>query len=183
MTTRTRNLGLLAAAVYVGDVVLANILSSHYGLVGVGFGFAASAGTYAAGAALGLRDLVQDALGRYGVLAVIALGSLLSFLLADASIATASLAAFAASELADLAVYTPLRRRGWAKAVIASNIVGAVVDTYVFLSLAPFGPVTLHAMTGQLIGKILWATLVPVILIAAVRAAADRRSDRTLAAA
>lgn len=165
----SRKLGFAAAAAYVGVVVLANILSSRYGMVGVGFGLMASAGTYAAGLALGLRDVVQDGLGKWGVLGVIVVGSALSFVLASPLIATASLCAFLAAELCDFAVYTPLRERGWAKAVVASNIVGAVVDTYIFLSLAPFGPVTLHAMSGQLVGKILWVTLVPVLLITAVR--------------
>jgi uncharacterized PurR-regulated membrane protein YhhQ (DUF165 family) len=165
--------GALAAAAYIAVVVLANVLSTEYGMVSVGFGLVASAGTYAAGAALGLRDLVQDGLGRWGVLLVILIGSGLSYVLASEIIATASLAAFAASELCDLAVYTPLRERGWSRAVIASNVVGAVVDTYVFLSLAPFGPVTWHAMQGQLVGKILWATLLPVALIASVRKARE----------
>lgn len=164
-----RTLGLAAAAAYVAVVVLANILSTRYGMVSVGFGLVASAGTYAAGLALGLRDAVQDGLGKWGVLGVIAVGSALSFVLASPIIATASLCAFLAAELCDFAVYTPLRERGWAKAVVLSNIVGAVVDTWIFLTLAPFGPVTFHAMQGQLVGKILWVTLVPVLLISAVR--------------
>lgn len=172
MTVKTR-LGLAAAAAYVAVVVLANILSSRYGMVSVGFGLVASAGTYAAGAALGLRDAVQTGLGRWGMLAVIAIGSALSYLLADPIIATASLAAFSASELADAAVWTPLRRR-WALGVLASNTVGAVVDTWIFLSLAPFGPVTWQAMQGQLVGKLLWATLVPVALLLAAREARRR---------
>lgn len=175
MTTRTK-LGIAAAVAFIATVVLANILSSRYGMVGVGFGLMASAGTYAAGAALGLRDAVQEGFGRWGMLAVILIGSALSFVLADPLIATASLVAFSASELADAAIYTPLRDRGWVKAVLASNIVGAVVDTYIFLSIAPFGPVTFDSMKGQLVGKILWATLVPLLLILAVRKLAERRS-------
>lgn len=169
-----RALGLAAAAAYVAVVVLANILSTRYGMVSVGFGLVASAGTYAAGLALGLRDAVQDGLGKWGVLGVIAVGSALSFVLASPIIATASLCAFLAAELCDFAVYTPLRKRGWAKAVVASNAVGAVVDTWVFLTLAPFGPVTFHAMEGQLVGKILWATLVPVAILSLGRRAQQR---------
>lgn len=165
-------LALRAALVagFVGTVVLANVLSSNYGLVPVGFGLVASAGTYAAGAALGLRDAVQEAVGWRGVLAVIAVASALSYLLADPAIALASLAAFAVSEVADLAVYTPLRKRGLLRAVTASNAVGAVVDTVVFLSLAGFG-LTTQAVTGQLVGKIVYATLIPVALIALARRA------------
>lgn len=165
----TARKAVAAASAYIGTVVLANVLSSRYGLVPVGFGLMASAGTYAAGAALGLRDIVQDQWGKRGTLAVIAIGSALSFLLADPLIALASLAAFTVAELLDMAVYTPLRKRGWVRAVVASNVVGAVADTYVFLSLAPFGPVTWQAMQGQLVGKLLWATLLPVAVVLIVR--------------
>lgn len=167
-------LGIAAATAYVTVVVLANILSSKYGMVGVGFGLMASAGTYAAGAALGLKDAVREGLGPWGMIAVIGVGSALSYLLADPFIATASLAAFASSEVLDSLVYEPIRNRSKLGAVVASNTAGAVLDTYVFLSLAPFGPVTFTAMEGQLVGKILWATLVPVALIYAAKKTRER---------
>ena len=44
--------------------------------------------------------------------------------------------AFLVSELADLAVYEPIRKRGWLPAVVASNIVGICVDSALFLWLA-----------------------------------------------
>jgi queuosine precursor transporter len=175
MSIKTK-LGLAAALAYVGVVVLANILSTRYGMVSVGFGLVASAGTYAAGAALGLRDAVREGLGRWGMVAVILIGSALSFWLASAVIATASLVAFTVSETLDALVYEPLRERNKLGAVVASNTVGAVADTYVFLSLAPFGPVTWTAMQGQLVGKILWATLVPVALIYAGKRAYEARA-------
>lgn len=165
----TRRLGLAAAAAYVAVVVLANVLSTRYGLVPVGFGLLASAGTYAAGAALGLKDAVREGLGRWGMVAVIVVGSALSFVLAAPAIATASLAAFAVSEVLDSLVYEPLRSRSKLGAVVASNTVGAAADTWVFLSLAPFGPITGQAFTGQMVGKVLWATLVPVALLALAR--------------
>jgi hypothetical protein len=62
------------------------------------------------------------------------------------------------SELADLVVYQPLRRRGFLRAVLASNAVGAPLDTIVFLALAGF-PVW-SALPGQLWVKA-WATLIP----------------------
>lgn len=164
MLSKTK-LGLAAAAAYVAVVVLANILSSEFGMVSVGFGLVASAGTYAAGAALGLRDAVREGLGRWGMVGVILVGSALSFALADPIIAKASLVAFTVSETLDALVYEPLRRTSKLGGVVASNTAGAVADTYVFLSLAPFGPVTWTAMQGQLVGKVLWATLVPVALI------------------
>ncbi|GAB5430453.1 MAG: hypothetical protein Devi2KO_39120 [Devosia indica] len=62
----------------------------------------------------------------------------------------ASTAAFLVSELADMAVFTPLRRRGLLLAVFTSSIVGLFVDTLIFLQLA-FGSTDL--MWGQVVGK------------------------------
>ena len=72
------------------------------------------------------------------------------------------------AELADMAVYTPLRDRGWARAVLASNVVGGILDTLIFLWLAGF-PIVAATVTGQLVGKIVWATLLPVTAVTAVR--------------
>lgn len=172
---RTRHaLGIAAAAALIGVVVLANWLSSRYGTVPVWWGFTASAGTYAAGAALGLRDAVQETFGRVGSLAVIAVAALLSYLAADAHVATASACAFAVAELVDLAVYSAVRPLSWALAVLVSNVVAAPVDSYVFLHVADF-PADAHAIAGQMIGKLLWATLVPLALILTVRALIARR--------
>ena len=155
-----------ALAGYVAAIVLANWLTSRFGLVPVLPGLLVTAGTYAAGAAFGLRDLVQQAGGRRLVLAAIAVGAALSWVLSTPALAVASAAAFSAAEVADMAVYTPLRERGWRRAVLASNTVGAVVDTFLFLSLAGF-PLTVASVGGQLVGKVLWATIVPLLLISA----------------
>lgn len=164
MSGRRLAAGTASAVSFVAVVVAANYLTTRYGFVSVGFGLTATAGTFAAGFALALRDATQDTLGRRGVLAVIAAGAVLSFLIADPFVALASAAAFLISELADFAVYTPMRRRSrlgdrrWVSAVVASNIVGAVVDTAVFLGVA-FGLASvLPGIPGQLVGKS-WATL------------------------
>ncbi|MDD9908173.1 MAG: hypothetical protein OXR62_00640, partial [Ahrensia sp.] len=49
-----------------------------------------------------------------------------------------------------LGVFTPLQRRGLVFAVLASGVVGLVVDSVVFLWLA-FG--SLEFVTGQIVGK------------------------------
>jgi len=165
----SRRSGVAAAVGFVAAIVLANYITTHYGFVAVGLGYTATAGTYAAGLALGLRDAIQDTLGRRAVLAVILIGAAVSYAVADANIATASAAAVLVSELADLAVYTPIRKRAWAAAVLLSNTVGAFVDTIVFLTLAGF--FTWSAVPGQMVGKVVWATLVPLGLIYAGRSA------------
>lgn len=150
----------ILALAYVGTVVLANVLTSNLGLIAAGFALLVPAGTYAAGLALGLRDGLQEAGGIRWTLAGIAAGTVLSFWFGDGRIALASGLAFLVSELADLGVYTPLRDRGRrVLAVIVSNLVGAVVDTMLFLPLSGL-PWTSTSMTGQLLVKFGYCTAV-----------------------
>ena len=60
----------------------------------------------------------------------------------------ASAAAFLFSELADTAVYTPLARRRLISAVLASSLVGTIIDSTLFLWLA-FGSVALLPQVVQ----------------------------------
>lgn len=159
--------GIAALTAYITAIVAANWLTTRYGLVPVGFGLITTAGTYAAGAALLLRDAVQDALGWRWVIAGIGAGAALTWFTSPA-LAVASTVAFLLAELLDTAVYTPLRNHGWARAALASGIVGAIADTYAFLALAGF-PITAQTVGGQLVGKALWATAVPVLLVVAIR--------------
>lgn len=158
MTRISPALRVGAALAFVGTVVLANWLVVRFGLVPAGFGLLVPAGTYAAGLSLSLRDLLHEAGGLRWVIGAIATGAALSFLLGDGRIALASGVAFLLAELFDLAVYAPLRRRAWRTAVIASNAVGAIVDTFTFLVLAGF-PITFSLVAGQLLVKAVWVTL------------------------
>lgn len=169
-------LALTAATAYAATITAANLLTARYGLVEVAPGLLTTAGTYAAGAALLLRDVVQDTAGRRAVLAGIATGAVLTAYTSP-TLAAASAAAFLAAELADMAVYTPLRRRGWTRAVLASNTIGAIVDTLLFLALAGF-PLTVAAVSGQLVGKVVWATLLPVLVVLTVRQVRRGRVSR-----
>jgi len=177
LSRRTRvAVGLVAALVVLGALLLANWTTSEFGFIPVGFGLESTAGTLFAGVMLAGRDAVQDALGRWAVVVLIAFGTALSFAIAAPSIALASAAAFAFGELLDFAVYTPIRSRArfgdrrWALAVIASNVVGAVADTVIFLTVA-FGAATvLPALGGQLVGKG-WATIAYLLIGVALAAA------------
>lgn len=157
----------IAAVSFIAGAVAANWLTSRYGLIPVGFGLVTTAGTYAAGLVLLVRDWLQDTGGRWWVVACIAVGAALSTVLAGPALGVASGAAFAVSELADAAVYTPLRRRGWVLAAVASGVVGSLVDTVLFLWLAGF-PVWSSA-PGQMVAK-LTATVVPVLVVVVSRA-------------
>jgi uncharacterized PurR-regulated membrane protein YhhQ (DUF165 family) len=129
----------------------------------------APAGVYFAGLAFSLRDALQETLGRRWVIAAILIGALVSAGL-SAQLALASGLAFLVSELADFMVYTPLRQRTWLGAVVASNTVGTIVDSALFLWLA-FG--SLEFLAGQIVGK-LWMTALAVGLILAWRRLAAR---------
>lgn len=147
----------LLGVAYLGAAVGANWATSAYGLVPAGFGLTVTAGTYCAGLALAVRDTVQDAIGARLAVALIALACLVSAVLAEPGIAVASAVAFALAELLDMAVYTPLRRRGRRRAVAVSGAVGAVADSVVFLLVAGFG-LTAASLGGQLLVKAVWVT-------------------------
>jgi uncharacterized PurR-regulated membrane protein YhhQ (DUF165 family) len=164
--TKNTTAGIAAATGLLACILAANYVTSLYGMIPVGFGLMATAGTYFAGASFLLRDSLQDAFGKRATLAVILVGALVSFLVADSFIALASAVAFGLSELADLAVYTPLRKRGYIRAAVTSNIVGSLIDTVVFLSIAGF-PVMM-ALPGQMVGK-LAVTAVAVIAVGIYR--------------
>jgi uncharacterized PurR-regulated membrane protein YhhQ (DUF165 family) len=177
-----RQLGYLAVVIYVGSVVAANWLTTRYGLIRVGFGLRATAGTLAIGGAIMLRDLLQDALGRWAVLASILVAAGLSYLVAAPVIAVASGVTFLIAETAEFAVYTPLRQRvrfasgRWAGVVASANVVGALLDTLLFLALAGF-PVTGRTVAGQMVGK----AYVTVGVLAVAYVAARRRRPATAA--
>ena len=145
---RTMNgFGWLAA--FVATVFGANWALGEFGIVPIGFGLMAPAGVFFAGAAFTCRDMLHDAMGRPAVVTAIVIGAGLSWFL-EPTFAVASGVAFLVSELGDFAVYTPLRSRGWLRAVAASNVVGLVLDSALFLWLA-FG--SLDFIEGQIVGK------------------------------
>ena len=73
----------------------------------------------------------------------------------------ASAAAFLFSELADTAVYTPLARRRLISAVLASSLVGTIIDSTLFLWLA-FGSVAL--LPGMVLGKVWMVAMATAVL-------------------
>ena len=63
---------VLSVAAFVASIVAANWMTSTFGLVPIGFGLLVTAGTFAAGAALVLRDAVQQTAGKRTVIAALA---------------------------------------------------------------------------------------------------------------
>lgn len=155
--------GVVALVLYVGSIVAANVLTERLGLVSVGFGLVTTAGTFAAGFALLARDFVHRYAGVWWVLGGIVVGITISWFMASPALALASAAAFAIAELADLLVFLWVRPRGFIQAAWWSNVVSAPVDTVAFLAIAGF-PLTWPVITGQLVGKLVWATAIPLFI-------------------
>jgi uncharacterized PurR-regulated membrane protein YhhQ (DUF165 family) len=171
--------GLVALALFTLTIPAANWLIGNAGtvcvpggpcLVPVWPGIKAPSGVLMIGLALVLRDIVQRRLGAPAGLGAIFVGAAISGFLAPPAIVIASVAAFLLSELADFAVYTPLQKRRFVTAVIASSLIGLVVDSIVFLQLA-FG--SLDFLSGQIIGKA-WMVLLALPLMHLLR----RRDER-----
>lgn len=164
-----------ALALWVGftaTVIASNLAVTYIGMLPVWPGIVAPAGVYLVGLALVLRDLLQEATSwRWSAVAVV-VGAALSAAFSP-GLALASAAAFLASEFLDLAVYTPLRKRGMILAVAASNAVGISVDSVLFLWLA-FGG--LDFLAGQVLGKT-WMTLAAILALLAIRHLRTRKTE------
>lgn len=151
--------GAAAFAVYVLAIVGSNYAIGHWGtpvpgahLTPVGFGLMAPSGVWFAGLSFPARDIVQRISGRwYGVAAII-IGAAISWGISPHVIAVASGVTYLCSETADFLVYTPLQRRFFVPAVVASGLIAAVVDSVLFLHLAHL-PAGFTAVEGLVLGK------------------------------
>jgi hypothetical protein len=131
----------------------------------------APSGVLMIGLALVLRDVVQRRLGVGWAAGAVLAGAALSAFVAPPALVVASAVAFLLSEFADLAVFTPLQKRGLVLAVAASGAVGLVVDSVAFLWLA-FG--SLDFLAGQVVGKA-WMVALSLPLVALLRRRDERR--------
>ncbi|MEI6799556.1 MAG: VUT family protein [Pseudomonadota bacterium] len=173
--THRRLEGFAFFAAFAACIPAANYLIQHVGtvclpdggpcLIPVAPGLTAPSGVLMVGLGLVLRDLVQRRLGLWWSVAAIFIGAILSASFSAPSLVLASAAAFLFSELADLLVFTPLQKRGFVMAAVASSIVGLVVDSIIFLQMA-FG--SLDFITGQIVGKI-WMVLIAIPILMLLR--------------
>ena len=162
----------VAFAAYVGFIVGANWMISHVGApvhgtheLPVGFGLQAPSGVYMAAGTFVARDIVQRLWGTRTGVAAIVLGAALSWLVSP-SLAVASGVTFLCSETCDFLVYTPLQARNFPLAVVGSGVVGDLVDSTLFLTLAGI-PLSI-AWPGQVVGKA-WVILAGGVLAALLR--------------
>lgn len=155
---------------FVATIPLANFFIANIGtecipegpcVIPVGFHLVAPSGVLIIGMALVLRDAVHEAFGPKWAFVGIILGAGMSMF--SPSLALASAAAFLLAETADLIVYSRLRRRKLWAAVVFSGVVGAILDSIIFVWLA-FGSLDLGA--GNAIGKI-YASVIAALWVGA----------------
>lgn len=166
----TKRIAILALALYIGAIVLANYLIVH-GMPGATatpfhtytlptlFGLVCPAGTYMAAVSFPLRDVVQRGGGRILGIVAILIAAGISWWISNPIIAVASGGTFLISESCDFLIYTPLQRRWFVPAVVASGIVAAVVDSLVFLEWSGIG-YGHGELAGLIVAKLLVVTLV-----------------------
>ena len=119
-------------ALYVLSVVAVNVGFSVFPPIQTAYGkFAPMA--LVVGATFVIRDFAQRSAGDKAILFYMLVGIVLSYIMADPFVATASAAAFAVSELVDYAVYT-WTKRPFHQRVLISSAISTPVDTFVFLT-------------------------------------------------
>lgn len=146
---------MLWVLAYVGCIVLVNVGFSYVPLVDLGPMGLWPPMSLLVGAIFVLRDFAQRAVGHWVLVAMLG-GAGLSYLMADPFVAIASLAAFAASELADWIIYTatgrPFRER-----VLYSSAISTPIDSVVFLGL--IGHLGIAGMLTMTLSKMVAAVI------------------------
>jgi uncharacterized PurR-regulated membrane protein YhhQ (DUF165 family) len=133
----------VAIAAMAAIVLLSNILVQYPLKVSVGSLNLADLLTYGAFSyplAFLVNDITNRRLGparaRLVVMAGFLLAVLLSIWLATPRLAIASGSAFLVAQLLDIAIFDRLRRSAWWRAPLLSSVLGSLIDTAMFFSLA-----------------------------------------------
>ena len=146
----------LNSVAYVLHIVLVNWLFTVVPLVELPGGTMWPPVSLLVGFIFVARDFAQREVGHW-VLALMAIGVMLSYFMASPQVALASATAFLISELLDWAVYT-YTKRPLSERILYSSVLGTPVDSIVFLTmLGYFSIVGAAAMT---VSKLLGAFVV-----------------------
>ena len=163
---RALKLGALIVP-YLTAVVAANLLVKHFGAA-----YSPVIAFFAIAAILIFRDQFADLVGQRWLaqllqLGLIAAGAILTYLFNQdaALIAKASVIAFAASETIEQVIYYLLRRRPWMDRAPMSAVIGAAVDSVLFITIA-FGftfTIAFAQFTAKVAGAWLWARVIQAV--------------------
>lgn len=146
--------GPILIVLYLVAIILANLSVAYFGPISTPIN-----AFLLIGLDLTCRDSLHDMWRRRGLVwkmgLLIVAGSLLTVMLnkGAAQVALASTAAFAATAIADTVFYQLLWERGRIIRVNGSNVVGALVDSVVFPTIA-FGMLIPWVIIGQFMAKV-----------------------------
>lgn len=133
---------LLMTAVVVASNVLVQFPLAGT-LFGISLGDLLTYGAFTYPVAFLVTDLTNRQFGPRAARRVVAAGFLVavlfSFAAATPRIAIASGSAFLAGQLLDISVFNRLRRQSWWRAPLIASLIGSMLDTVLFFSLA-FAP-------------------------------------------
>lgn len=142
----TKRSTLIYSLVMAAIVVASNILVQFHltgTLWGIALGDLLTWGAFTYPVAFLVTDLANrqfgPAIARRIVSVGFVVGVALSFWLSEPRIAIASGIAFLIGQLLDISVFNELRRKTWWKAPLAASMIGTVIDTILFFSIA-FAP-------------------------------------------
>ncbi len=162
---------IYAIFAYAAALIVANLSVAHFGPV-----VAPLNAFLLIGLDLSLRDWLHMRLRWWQMLALIVCSGALTYVLNPAAglVAVASVTAFAAAALVDWGVFAALfKRRPWLVASNYSNGASALVDTLVFLAIAPFPwswVIALTMFVAKMAGGAAWAYAIHKMTLRAQRA-------------
>ena len=146
----------VVVTVWILALVAANLIVGHFGPVA-----SIPCAFLFIGLDLTLRDKIHDRWAARGMLwvrmlAMIGAAGIITWFISRSAgrIAVASAIALVVSQLADTAVYQAGRKWPRIRRVMGSNATGAVVDSFVFPTIA-FGGFIWWATLGQIVAKVL----------------------------
>jgi uncharacterized PurR-regulated membrane protein YhhQ (DUF165 family) len=147
-----------AAFLYVGAMLLANLLVAKFGPT-----ISPVLAFFLIGFDLSMRDWLHVRLRAWQMIGLICVAGTLTFILNPAAgqIAIASACAFTAAALVDWSTFAKLRG-SWLFRANGSNVAGAAVDSLLFPTIA-FGALMPHIVAMQFVAKVaggaVWAWL------------------------
>jgi len=157
--------GLKATALYVALIPFINWSFTWAPTIPITAEILFNPVTVVTGLVLVVRDFAQREIG-HGVLIAMAVALALTYFMSGGALAVASGLAFAISELADWAVYT-FTRRPLHQRILLSSLVGAPIDTTVFLIGAEMireGSLSAANVAMSILGKLAGAAVVAEIV-------------------
>lgn len=149
----------LPVIAYIALVVAVNVAFSYVPMIDLGptFGMLSPV-AFAVGFVFVIRDFAQRAVGHH-VLWAMGIAAIFSYLLADPYVATASVAAFLASEIADWAIFT-VTKKPFHERVLLSSAISTPIDTAVFLTaiaVMSLGTFVVMVLSKMVAAVLIWA--------------------------